>query len=137
MAKSRLYRSSNGKIMGVCSGIAEWLNVDVGMVRLAFIVGFFVTGSVLLFIYIALGVFLPVDDYKESDSIFDKFRNEYSCRTRSNSRSNGRYTKSRRSRNFTVEDVKDEFENLKSRVGKMEDNVFNKEKDWDERFKKS
>lgn len=137
MAKNRLYRSSNGKIMGVCSGIAEWLKMDVSLVRLAFIIGFFVTGGVVLVVYIALGIFLPVDDYKESDSIFDKFRDEYSYRKEEYSRRSDRSSGAKRRRDFTVKDIKDEFENLKTRVSNMENSVFDKEKDWDERFKKS
>ncbi len=131
MSKGKLYRNPDGKIMGVCSGISDWLRMDVSLVRLAFIIGAFVTGGVIFFIYLALGIFLPVGDYKENESIFNKFKGEYSTGSSSSRRS------SRRRRGVTVEDVRDEFDSLKSRVSKMEDSVFNKEKDWDERFKKS
>lgn len=133
MSKGRLYRSPNGKFMGVCAGIANWLRMDVGLVRLGFIIACFITGGVVFFIYIALGIFLTIDDSVESESIFDKVRNEYS-----GSRDSGRGRSSRnRKSNITVDDVKEEFNNLKSRVSKMEDSVFNKERDWDSRFKNS
>lgn len=131
MSKGKLYRSPNGKFMGVCAGLANWLRMDVGLVRLGFIIAAFITGGVVFFIYIALGIFLQVDDNTESDSIFDKVKGDFSSgRKSSGKRSNFRG-------GVTVEDVRDEFNNLKSRVGKMEDTVFNKEKDWDDRFKNS
>lgn len=130
MSNGKLYRSPNGKFMGVCAGIANWLRVDVGLVRLGFIIAAFITGGVVFFVYIALGVFLPIDECLESESIFDKAKNDYS-----NNRSSRRDYRNKS--NVTVEDVRDEFNNLKSRVSKMEDSIFNKERDWDERFKKS
>ena len=133
MSKERLYRSPNGKILGVCAGLANWLRVDVGLVRLGFILGSFFTGGVVFFVYIALGVFLPVDEYKGSESIFNKMKDDFTTGRESSS---NRY-KPRNKRGVTVEDVKEEFDNLKSRVGKMEDTVFNKEKDWDNRFRNS
>lgn len=129
MSKGRLYRSANGKIMGVCQGLANWLRMDVGLIRLGVIIATAMTGGAILFVYFALGIFLPIDDEVEPDSIFNKFRDD-SYKGRKD-RNYGRR------RGFTVSDVKDEFDNLKSRVSKMEDSVFNKERDWDERFNKS
>ncbi|MGL1893994.1 MAG: PspC domain-containing protein [Spirochaetaceae bacterium] len=139
MNKGKLYRVPNGKIMGVCGGLANWLRVDTGLVRVGFIIAASVTGGVFIFVYVALGIILPIDDYSSegsagsegSESIFNKFKNDYQ-----ESRRSGRKGSDSR-RRATVEDVKNEFDNLKSRVGKMEDTVFNKERDWDERFKKS
>ncbi|GAB3414979.1 PspC domain-containing protein [Niabella aquatica] len=58
--KRRLYRDENNKILGgVCSGIANWLNIDPTVVRVLFAIvsfGGFGTG---IFIYIALWIFLP------------------------------------------------------------------------------
>lgn len=66
--KRRLYRDSNNKLLGgVCSGIANWLNIDPTVVRVLFaIVSFGGFGTGIL-IYIALWIFLParsIDDYK-------------------------------------------------------------------------
>ncbi len=131
MSKGRLCRIPDGKIMGVCGGIANWLKMDVGLVRLGVIIAAAITGGVVVFVYIALGIFLPIGDSVDSDSIFDKVKGDYNENKRSSRR------RSRGRGRVTVEDVKDEFDNLKSRVSKMEDSVFNKEKDWDERFNKS
>ncbi|MCH5599528.1 PspC domain-containing protein [Niabella ginsengisoli] len=58
--KRRLYRDANNKMLGgVCSGIANWLNIDPTVVRILFIiVSFGAFGSGIL-IYIALWIFLP------------------------------------------------------------------------------
>lgn len=130
MSKGKLYRSPNGKFMGVCTGLANWLRMDVGLIRLGFILATVFSSGVVVIVYIALGVFLPIDECRESESIFDKMKSEFSSDNKSNKNS-------RRHNNVTVEDVRDEFNNLKSRVSKMENSVFNKEKDWDERFKNS
>lgn len=66
--KRRLYRDSNNKILGgVCSGIANWLNIDPTVVRVLFaIVSFGGFGTGIL-IYIGLWIFLParsIDTYK-------------------------------------------------------------------------
>lgn len=118
MSKGKLYRSSNGKIMGVCAGVASWLRVDIGLVRLGVIIAFFMSAGTVSIIYFALGIFLPFDE--GSESVYNEYRGKRS------------YRKS----GVTVEDVKHEFDNLKSRVSKMENSVFNKERDWDERFNK-
>lgn len=52
----RLYRSTTDrKLAGVCGGIAEYLNVDATIIRLAWLVGsffmaFFIGGLILYFI---------------------------------------------------------------------------------------
>lgn len=125
MSKGRLYRSPNGKVMGVCQGLANWLRMDVSLIRLAFIIGLFMTGGVLIIPYIALGIFLPIGDEFGSESVYDRMRGEQRDGRRG------------RKPNITINDVKDEFDNLKSRVTNVEDAVFNKERDWDERFNKS
>ncbi|WP_346237678.1 PspC domain-containing protein [Niabella insulamsoli] len=58
--KRRLYRDANNKMLGgVCSGIANWLNIDPTVVRVLFaIVSFGGFGTGIL-IYIALWIFLP------------------------------------------------------------------------------
>jgi phage shock protein C len=48
----------NKKLFGVCSGLANWLNLDVTIVRLLFVVGTIMTGSLLLWIYLILAMVL-------------------------------------------------------------------------------
>lgn len=49
----------NQKIFGVCSGIADWLNTDATLVRIIFVAGALLTGSILFWIYLILAFILP------------------------------------------------------------------------------
>lgn len=49
----------NKMFFGVCSGLADWLNTDATLVRLAFVIGALLTGSLLLWIYLLLALILP------------------------------------------------------------------------------
>lgn len=64
--KRRLYRDENNKVIGgVCSGIANWLNVDPTVVRVLFaIISFGGFGSGIL-AYILLWIFLPTKNLSE------------------------------------------------------------------------
>ena len=57
--EKRLYRSRKSRILGgVCGGLADYLNVDVSMVRLVAILAIFVGGLSFL-VYIALWIVIP------------------------------------------------------------------------------
>ena len=56
-----LLNRPRGKVMGVCAGLADWLNVDVLVVRLGVIVATLVTGPVAVLLYILTG-WLASDD---------------------------------------------------------------------------
>lgn len=56
-----LLNRSRGKLMGVCAGLADWLKVDVLIVRLVMIAGLFITGPIALLLYILTG-WLASDD---------------------------------------------------------------------------
>jgi len=49
---------SNKKLFGVCSGLADWLGLDATIVRLLFVAGTIMTGSLLLWIYLILAMVL-------------------------------------------------------------------------------
>jgi phage shock protein C len=58
---TRLERSTTNKVVaGVCSGIAEYLQVDATLVRVFFAVGSVVTGGLGLLGYIVLVVLMPL-----------------------------------------------------------------------------
>lgn len=60
-AQNNLYRSSTNKYLGgVCGGLAERYNMDATLIRLIFL-GLSFTGSVGVWVYIAMWVFLPTD----------------------------------------------------------------------------
>ena len=46
---------SRAKIMGVCAGLADWLNVDVLAVRLGVVVATLITGPLAVLLYILTG----------------------------------------------------------------------------------
>ena len=58
--EKKLFRNADDKmIAGVCSGIAAYLNVDVTLVRIAFVLTFFLYGTAAI-VYIVLKFVVPV-----------------------------------------------------------------------------
>ena len=61
--KRPLYRlPKQGKIAGVCAGLADYFDFDVTLTRVIFIIGLFVTGGAAILLYVILAIILPVDD---------------------------------------------------------------------------
>jgi phage shock protein C len=56
-----LLNRPRGKVMGVCAGLADWLGIDVLIVRLGLIVATLATGPVAVLLYILTG-WLASDD---------------------------------------------------------------------------
>lgn len=57
--QNRLVRPENDRILaGVCAGIANWIGLDVTLIRIIFLILGFMTGSGLL-IYIILWIVMP------------------------------------------------------------------------------
>lgn len=52
---------TRAKVMGVCAGLADWLGIDVLIVRLAVILATLMTGPVAILLYILTG-WLAADD---------------------------------------------------------------------------
>ena len=52
---------AKAKVMGVCSGLADWLGVDVLIVRLGVIAATLMTGPLAILLYILTG-WLAADD---------------------------------------------------------------------------
>jgi phage shock protein C len=46
---------SRAKVMGVCAGLADWLQVDVLIVRLGVVLATLITGPVAVLLYILTG----------------------------------------------------------------------------------
>jgi phage shock protein PspC (stress-responsive transcriptional regulator) len=51
--------SSNRMIAGVCAGLGEYLNIDPTVVRLLFLLGFFLTGPGILIAYLIMAIIVP------------------------------------------------------------------------------
>ncbi|MBS7527719.1 PspC domain-containing protein [Fusibacter paucivorans] len=63
MAKNKLCKiRSEGRVSGVCAGLADYFNIDVTIIRLIFVLtAFFGVGSPIV-IYIVLAIVLPEYD---------------------------------------------------------------------------
>ena len=62
MAK-RLYRNTDNKMIGVvCSGIAEYFDLDPTLVRIGWLIAFFCAGTGLLAYFIAMAI-MPAKTY--------------------------------------------------------------------------
>ena len=60
MATKKLYRKPNEQmIAGVCAGLADYLGLDLTIVRLIFVLLFFMGGHGIL-IYVILWILVPV-----------------------------------------------------------------------------
>ena len=51
--------NTNRMIAGVCAGLGDYLNIDPTVVRLLFILGFFVSGGGVLIAYLIMAVLVP------------------------------------------------------------------------------
>lgn len=63
--RKTLYRiPSQGKIAGVCAGLADYFGLDVSLVRIAFVLGALASGGFVVLLYIVMAVVLPVEGEK-------------------------------------------------------------------------
>ncbi len=63
MYKSKLTRSRNKVIAGVCAGLAEWLGWDIALVRILYLVLSIVSaGFPGTLVYIVLWIVMPDDE---------------------------------------------------------------------------
>ncbi len=63
-APPRLYRALwDKKIAGVCSGFAQYLDVDVTLIRVAVVAGSLFSGGLGLLAYIAAWIVMPSERY--------------------------------------------------------------------------
>lgn len=60
-SKRRLYRlPKEGKIAGVCAGLGEYLEVDVTILRVIFVILAFVSGGIWVIVYFLMALVMPV-----------------------------------------------------------------------------
>lgn len=85
MNNNQLMKSANDRILsGVCAGIAETYNLDVGLVRFLTVLLFLGSGGAVLLVYIVLAIVLPtrtegakINHAKTKSGIKKKEINEY------------------------------------------------------------
>ncbi len=51
--------NTNRMIAGVCAGLGEYLNIDPTVVRLLFVLGFFLTGPGIVIAYLIMAIVVP------------------------------------------------------------------------------
>lgn len=51
--------STNTMIAGVCAGLGDYLKIDPTVVRLLFLLGFFLTGPGIFLAYLIMAVVIP------------------------------------------------------------------------------
>ncbi|MGH6658838.1 MAG: envelope stress response membrane protein PspC [Sphingomicrobium sp.] len=63
-SRTRFYRDKrNGKVMGICAGIADYTGFDANLVRVCFIAAIFMSGGSILPFYFIAGFMAPVRPY--------------------------------------------------------------------------
>lgn len=71
----RFFRNKDNKrLAGVCSGIAEYFGFDTTMVRLLTIIALFLTGPIVIVVYIGIALLFPAQSLNSSDHSRDEFR---------------------------------------------------------------
>ncbi|HET9355776.1 MAG TPA: envelope stress response membrane protein PspC [Sphingomicrobium sp.] len=64
-SRTRFYRNKrDGKVLGVCAGIADYTGIDVTMVRLMFLFSLFISGGSILPVYFIAGFMAPDRPYE-------------------------------------------------------------------------
>ena len=118
----KLYRSRSGLILGVCKGLAAFLDVPVGAMRLAVVVLSPFTGLwPMIAAYLIAGFVIKPEPVLSPDSDEERaFYDDYVV-----------------SRKNALARVKRRFERLERRVRRLEDHVTSREYDFDRRLRRS
>lgn len=133
----RWTRSPRGQVLGVATGLAEWRGFPPDITRLVvFLLFIFTAFFPALLVYLAIAIILPeqtkADIIDDSDTSYSSDY-AYTRRRGRSFRSSGAEDASFREKSDA--DLEKEYEELKRKVEKMENDVFDKEKEWDARFK--
>ncbi|MBX3690253.1 envelope stress response membrane protein PspC [Dokdonella sp.] len=116
----RFYRDpANGKVMGVCAGIADYFGWNVTWVRVIAIVALLWLNVVTLIAYVALGMLWPVKPERPYD--WDTGE-EY-------------WQSVRRSATGTFREVRQRFRELDQRLQRLEGYVTSRHHDLDRKFR--
>jgi len=116
-----LYRSRKGVLFGVCQGLANWSELNVGLIRLAFIISCALTSSGMLLVYFVLAFLMkPEPVITPSSSEDTEFYNSLSS-----------------DRKSALIRLQRKLDSLDRRTRRMENTVTQKEFDWERRFHRS
>ena len=116
----RFYRDPrNGKLMGVCAGLADYFGWNVTFVRILAIIALLWFSALTLIAYFVLGFTLPV----KPDKLYDWDTDE------------GYWRSVRRSADGTFRDVRHRFRELDMKLQHMERYVTSSRYDLDRQFR--
>ena len=62
MEKKKLMRSNDRVIAGVCGGLGEYLNIDISIVRIGYVVITVASCFTAILLYIAMAIIIPEKD---------------------------------------------------------------------------
>jgi phage shock protein C len=114
-----LYRSRNGVILGVCSGIADYFDIRVFWVRMLVVITLLLSGFwPVLGIYLVAALLMkpePAQSFANDDE--RDFYNSYA-----------------HSPHSAAQRLKKKFNDLDRRIRRMEDNVTGREHEWERKF---
>ena len=115
----RWTRSPRGCVLGVATGLAEWRGIPINLTRLLVLLLICSTSFLPgVIIYLVVALLLP--EQTSDDVIRESYHSSsYSRREKED------------------DDLKKRYENLKRKVEGMENDLFDKEKEWDAHFKAS
>ena len=115
----RWTRSPRGCVLGVATGLAEWRGLPINLTRLLVLLLICSTSFVPgVIIYLVVAFLLP--EQTSADIIRESYHSSSYAR-----------------REKEDDDLKKRYENLKRKVEGMENDLFDKEKEWDAHFKAS
>ncbi len=119
MATKRLYRSPRGKVFGVATGLAEWRDLPADPVRLIVFLSILFTGFFPgALIYLALALIIPMNPGVNGRTEHHHYHHHHDADD-----------------NVSDSELKAQYEKLKRKVEKMESEILDKERDWDQRFR--
>jgi phage shock protein C len=119
MSRRGLYRSRNGVLLGVCRGVADYLDFSLFWIRAIAVILFIFTG------------FWPIVGVYILAALLMKSGPAKSVGTASKQRSGGRQ---HCTRNDTAERLRRKWKYLEKRIRRMEDKATSQEFDWNSRF---
>jgi phage shock protein C len=117
----RVYRSRSGMILGVCKGLAQFLDISVFWTRVAALLLLLFTGF-----WPVLGVYLLAGFLLKPEPVLPLATDEEGDFYRV-------YTRSRKA---GISRIRHKFERLDKRIRRLEDVITSKEFDWDQRLRK-
>ncbi len=92
--EKRLYRNEHDKVIaGVASGLAEYMQVDVAIVRILFVLSIFFLAGAGLLVYIVIWIAVPINNdltakYKQFNDYFQKNQPDHTIFNNPNAFSN-------------------------------------------------